>query len=322
MTDGSNATADGSDATPWWDLFAGVPIIIQVLFWIGLAITLISFISIVALASAGYRYRRGRRLGATRRCAGGIRLPLGVRGARARRGGHDRRQRRPAARGRGHAQARARRRRRIDRPHPRDPRGPRRAGAQGAHAHRARRPQGQGRGAQRGLPAPPHADRDRTAVRRASARAGHRRASSTPTADSIGARPSGSPGTSPTRLSAACRCSCASTTGLARSRGRRTSSSRRSASCTRPDEPRGAPRTWAATGSSTGCRRSPRSPTRWVRGATGSPRTRTSACGCCRRLARRAGERRRRSTSRACRSSAVSIGSGCAGRRADGRRSA
>ncbi|MFB6611956.1 glycosyltransferase family 2 protein [Agromyces sp. NPDC056379] len=45
----------------WSELFAGVPVAFQVLFWIALTLTVISFVSITGLAIAGFRYRRGRR---------------------------------------------------------------------------------------------------------------------------------------------------------------------------------------------------------------------------------------------------------------------
>ncbi|NNC11277.1 glycosyltransferase [Planctomonas sp. JC2975] len=45
----------------WWNLFSGVPVGFQVLFWVVFVITLSSFISIVALVSAAGRQRRRRK---------------------------------------------------------------------------------------------------------------------------------------------------------------------------------------------------------------------------------------------------------------------
>ncbi len=44
-----------------WDLFSGVPVGFQVLFWVVLAITVSSFFSIIVLTIAGVRFRRLKR---------------------------------------------------------------------------------------------------------------------------------------------------------------------------------------------------------------------------------------------------------------------
>ena len=88
----------------WWNPYAGLPVAIQVGFVIALLITLLSLTQLVVLR---VKARTARRMlariasspDALRR--GG--LPVGLPRAGAQRGGDDRRQRGPAARGAGHA---------------------------------------------------------------------------------------------------------------------------------------------------------------------------------------------------------------------------